>query len=80
MRWPSPLTLAESSTTRKLLRGTCFEVSTSSIRQLVVPPDGAVRIEVSCTLTCLHSDGQARFIFNNDGQVLAYGVLIGVLP
>lgn len=61
--------------TRYLFRG--FDLQ---YQQLVVPPHGTIRIDVSCTLICFHSDGEARFIFHNDGQVLVYGVLIGVLP
>ncbi len=76
---PSRLTLADflddtEIVTRYLFRG--FDLQHA---QLMVPPDGTVRIEVSCTLTCFHSDGEARFIFNKDGHVLVYGVLIGVL-
>jgi hypothetical protein len=60
--------------TRHLFRG--FDLQ---YQQLVVPPHGTIRIDVSCTLICFHSDGEARFIFHNHGQVLVYGVLIGVL-
>ena len=65
----------DESVVRFLFRGFNLQY-----RQLVVPPQGHVRIEVACTLICFTSDGVGRFIFNNDGQVLAYGVLIGVLP
>ena len=62
--------------TRFLFRG--FDLQYG---QFVVPPHGTARIEVSCVVHCFVSNGQARFIFNNDdGRVLAPGVLIGVLP
>ena len=48
-------------------------------RQLVVPPQGTARIEVTSDLDCFVRDGVGQFIFHNDGQVLVPGVLIGVL-
>jgi hypothetical protein len=49
--------------------------------QLVVPPQGTVRIEVSCVMDTAHRNGEARFIFTNfDRQVQAYAVVINVLP
>jgi hypothetical protein len=61
--------------TRYLFRG--FDLQ---YRQLVVPPHGTARIEVSCNPHAFCSEGEARFNFHKDGRVLAPGVLIGVLP
>jgi hypothetical protein len=62
--------------TQSLYRGVVLQYT-----QLVLPPQGTARIEVSCVLTSISREGQGRFIFRDFGrQVLGYGVLIGVLP
>jgi hypothetical protein len=72
---PSGLFEESDSVIRYLFRG--FDLQ---YRQLVVPPQGHVRIEVSFVFDFNVSNGRVRFIFNEDGQVLTPGVLIGVLP
>ena len=52
--------------TRFLFRG--FDLQYG---QFVVPPHGTARIEVSCVVHCFVSNGQARFIFNNDDGLRA---------
>jgi hypothetical protein len=63
------------SVIRYLFRG--FDLQ---YRQLRVPPQGQLRIEVSFVFDFSATDGQVVFTFNKDGQVLTPGVLIGVLP
>jgi len=61
--------------TQDLYRGVTLQYT-----QLVLPPQGTARIEVSCVLTSTSREGQGRFIFRDFGrQVLGNGVLIGVL-
>jgi hypothetical protein len=72
---PRGLLSEPDSVIRYLFRG--FDLQ---YRQLYVPGHATVRIEVSFVFDFFTSNGQAAFLFNKDGQVLAPGVLIGVLP